>query len=78
MSLSRMRSKWMDTPERLMRVARHYERAVHILIAKTVCAVKTHTLDIVASRRPAIGNYAQSIYMFIHLVFIFMSSFWCR
>ena len=62
-SLSRLRSKWMDTPERLMRVARHYERAVHILIRKTVRRVQTHLLATEALRKPkpAIGNYNQFI-----------------
>lgn len=45
----------MDTPERLMRVTRHYERAVQILIRKAVSATKTWPLNIRASQRPAIG-----------------------
>ena len=74
MSLSRLRSRWMDTPERLMRVTRHYERAVHILIRKTVCGVKAQTLGISASRRPAIGDYIQSIQSeFIFNTYIFVN-----
>lgn len=35
----------MDTPERQIRAARHYERAVHILIRETVKSVRNHMIS---------------------------------
>ena len=57
MSLARQRCKWMDTGERLVRAARHYERAVHILISNTVKSVcsKMAVCRPFAPSRPQIG-----------------------
>lgn len=41
-ALANERNEWMNTPERLIRAARHYERAVHILIRETVKSVQHH------------------------------------
>ena len=49
----------MDTPDRLIRAARHYERAVHILIRQTVKSVQNHMVSssdqVNNSTRPPIG-----------------------
>ncbi len=49
----------MDTPERLIRAARHYERAVHIMIRQVVQSVQAHMVDLNAvgnSSRPSMGT----------------------
>lgn len=49
----------MGTPERLIRAARHYERAVHVLIRQTVKTVQNHMVNSCLefdSIRPPIGN----------------------
>lgn len=44
-ALANQRNDWMDTPEQLIRAARHYERAVHILIRETVKSVQRHMVN---------------------------------
>ncbi len=49
----------MGTQERLIRAARHYERAVHVLIRQTVKTVQNHMVNSClefSSTRPPIGN----------------------
>ena len=50
----------MGTPDRLIRAARHYERAVHILIRQTVKSVQNHMVSssdqVNNSTRPPIGK----------------------
>lgn len=51
----------MDCAERLVRAARHYERAVHILIRKRVKSVQNYMVAHLKIRnlvdRPPIGNF---------------------
>ncbi len=49
----------MNTPERLIRAARHYERAVHIMIRQVVQSVQAHMIDfngVGNSSRPSMGT----------------------
>lgn len=60
LALAEQRANWMDTPERLIRAARHYERAVHILIHLTVQSVQRQMVVFPREpgllHRPAIGT----------------------
>ena len=56
----------MGTPDRLIRAARHYERAVHILIRQTVKSVQNHMVSssdqVNNSTRPPIGILKKPIF----------------
>ena len=63
LSLARQREKWMSSPERIVRAARHYERAVHILIRKTVKSVSSKIAvhrPLQVPQRPPINTLIQA------------------
>lgn len=58
-ALAHLRNKWMGTPELMIRAARHYDRAVHILIRETVKTVQNHMVKncgVFDPTRPSIGT----------------------
>lgn len=59
LALAHERTKWLGTPELLIRAARHYDRTVHILTRETVKSVQNHMVkncDISITNRPSVGT----------------------
>ncbi|KAI9560787.1 hypothetical protein GHT06_011739 [Daphnia sinensis] len=62
-ALAHQRTKWLGTPELLIRAARHYDRTVHILTRETVKSVQNHMVkscDISITNRPLVGEWVES------------------
>ncbi len=55
----------MDTPERLIRAARHYEKAVNIMIRQVVKGIQKPKIDLTGAARPSFGSYIFYNIMFI-------------
>lgn len=63
LALAHERTKWLGTPELLIRAARHYDRTVHILTRETVKSVQNHMVkncDISITNRPSVGEWVES------------------
>ncbi len=43
--MAQVRTRWMNSAERMVRAARHYERAVHLLIGAAVRSVRYAMAD---------------------------------
>lgn len=65
-ALAKVRTNWMDCSQQLIRAARHYERAVHILIRKNLESVQSQMIDASTTsnrvNQPDVGRLRGSIY----------------